>query len=115
MVTVAGNDVQSYLSDLQNRVGEAGIIVEAENLHFSVCHTYGRWTAEDVASLIKKIKLILQKPSTAFMNDKFICNHTAFFNTDKRLQGMLHSYVPDPSFTTLQLTCFLGSSWCVSK
>ena len=85
MVTAAGTDVQSYLADLQQSVGEAGVTVADEKLH--------EWTAAEVGSLIQDIKAVLKQSTSPSIHDHFVCDQDAFFNAGRRMQGMLHSCV----------------------
>lgn len=93
MVTVVGNDAQSHLPAFQQSVGEAGVAVAAEKLHFSVCHTYGEWTAPEVGNLVQDIETVLKKSTSPSIHDHFICDQDAYSNTGRRMQGMLHSCV----------------------
>lgn len=99
-ITVAGTNVQASLASLKKRVSKAGKAVSAQKLHFSVCHTEGSWSAEDIKRLAAKVKEILQHQS-ATNNNTFICDEDAFFNhKGDRIQGMLHPLVSDPLFAS---------------
>lgn len=103
MITVTGDEVTTHLDALQQAVCQAEKAVTAEKLHFSVCSIQGEWSGEEVAGLIEDMKWLLQQQLPQSINHSFMCEEEAFFNTDDRRQGTLHSCVLDLLFASLQL------------
>ncbi|CDH61189.1 predicted protein [Lichtheimia corymbifera JMRC:FSU:9682] len=65
IVRVVGADTQSKLDDLQQKVGNARKVVPVPALHFSVAHTKGTWSAEQVRSMAN---ICNQTPPTTTTN-----------------------------------------------